>query len=205
MPRKVALLLVFATLLAAALTSPAAAMDLERLIAPVSACADQTDADASIAAQEQAMRCLGNYARERLGMGSLGEADDLDRSARDKSGDILRCDSFSHQACGRDFTYWMERVGYTSASCWRAGENIAWGTGDLGSPRKIFRAWMKSPEHRENILGRYSQIGIGLDVGGLAGRSDVHVWTQHFGSHCRAPGQPAPPRLARLATARVAG
>jgi uncharacterized protein YkwD len=205
MARKIALLLASATLLAAAFAPTAGAMDLERLIAPASACAGQNDADAPIAAQEQTMRCLANYARDRIGMGSLGEAVDLDRSARDKSGDILRCDSFSHYACGRDFTYWMQRVGYTSASCWRAGENIAWGTGNLGSPSEIFRAWMHSPEHRENILGDYSQIGIGLEVGGLAGHSDVHVWTQHFGSHCGAPTQPAPPRLARLAAARVAG
>ncbi len=204
MARKIALLLASATLLAAILAPSAGAMNLQRLIAPASACAGQNDVDAPIAAQEQTMRCLGNYARERLGMGSLGEAGDLDRSARDKSGDILRCDSFSHYACGRDFTYWMERVGYTSANCWRAGENIAWGTGDLGSPSEIFRAWMHSPEHRENILGHYSQIGIGLEVGGLEGHSDVHVWTQHFGSHCGAPSHRAAPRLADLAAARVA-
>ena len=205
MPRKFALLLAFAAFLAAALAPSAGAMDLERLIAPASACAGQNDANAPIAAQEQTMRCLGNYARERFGMGSLGDADDLDRSARDKAGDILRCDSFSHYACGRDFTYWMERVGYTSGSCWRAGENIAWGSGDLGSPSEIFRAWMHSPEHRENILGHYSQVGIGLEVGGLEGRSDVHVWTQHFGSHCGAPGRTAAPHLAQLAAARAVG
>lgn len=205
MPRKTALLLALLAVLAAALAPSAGAMNLQRLMAPTSVCEGQDDASASIAVQEQAMRCLGNYARERLGMGSLGEAQDLDRSAGDKSGDILRCDSFSHQACGREFTYWMERVGYTSASCWRAGENIAWGTGDLGSPRQIFRSWMHSAAHRDNILGRYNQIGIGLEVGGLGGRSNVHVWTQHFGSHCGAPAQPRALRLARLASARVAG
>lgn len=204
MARKVFLATALTALAGAALAPSAGAMDLERLIAPTTACADQTDPQASVAAQEQAMRCLSNYAREHMGMGPLGDAGNLDRSARDKSGDILRCDSFSHYACGREFTYWMQRVGYIPARCWRVGENIARGTGDLGNVRAIFRAWIHSPEHRENILGRYSQIGVGLRVGNLGGHSDVHVWTQHFGSHCGQPSPPAVRRLARLAAAHAA-
>ena len=99
----------------------------------------------------------------------------------------------------------MQRVGYVPARCWRAGENIAWGTGKLASPRSIFRAWIHSPEHRANILGRYSQIGIGMVVGGLRGQQDVHVWTQHFGSHCGRSQSGGRPHLARLATARAVG
>jgi uncharacterized protein YkwD len=204
MGRKILLAAALAALAGAALAPSAGAMDLERLIAPTTVCADQTDPEASAAVQEQAMRCMSDYARERMGMGRLGDAADLNRSAFDKSDDILRCDEFSHYACGRAFTYWMQRVGYIPAPCWRVGENIAWGTGDLGSVRAIFRAWIHSPEHRENILGPYSQIGIGLRVGGLEGRSDVHVWTQDFGSHCDGPSPRAAPRLARLRAARVA-
>ena len=46
--------------------------------------------------------------------------------------------------------------GYLAARCWRAGENIAWGTGNYASVRSIFVAWLHSPEHRANLLGRYS-------------------------------------------------
>lgn len=180
------LLLVLAT----AFAPGAGARNLARLIAPSYACPGQTERNAPRRVQERAMRCLGNYARARAGLAGLGKDSQLDRSAIDKSDDILRCDSFSHYACGRQFTYWMQRVGYVPARCWRAGENIAWGTGSLSSPRAIFRAWIHSPEHRANILGRYSQVGIGLAVGGLDGRSRVHVWTQHFGSHCGRPGHP---------------
>jgi uncharacterized protein YkwD len=105
----------------------------------------------------------------------------LDRSAEEKSDDVLRCDSFSHYACGREFTYWMRRAGYMHARQWRAGENLAWGTGEYGTVRSIFNAWLESPGHRENILGPYSQIGIGLEVGVLDGYPGAHVWTQHFG------------------------
>ncbi len=59
----------------------------------------------------------------------------------------------------------MRETGYIAASCWRAGENLAWGVGEEGTVRAIFRAWMRSPLHRRNILGGYSQIGIGVEVG----------------------------------------
>ncbi len=205
MPFRISLATALCALVAAILAPSAGAMDLERLIAPTDVCADQTDPQAPAAAQEQAMHCMSNYARERAGLGGLGYSDDLDRSASEKSADILRCDSFSHTACGREFTYWMQRVGYIPARCWRAGENIAWGTGELGSVRSIFTAWIHSPEHRENILGRYDQMGTGLVVDNLGGRSEAHVWTQHFGSHCGQPGPPPARRLARLASARAAG
>lgn len=204
MARKISLAIALAALCAAVLTPAAGAVDLDRLIAPTSVCADQTDVQASAAVQEQAMHCMTNYARTQMGMGDLGTAVDLDRSATDKSADILRCDSFSHFACGREFTYWMARVGYIPARCWRAGENIAWGAGESGDVRSIFTAWVHSPEHLDNILGSYSQIGVGLQTGSFDGRSDVSVWTQHFGSHCGEPSAPAAPRLARLATSHVA-
>ena len=70
------------------------------------------------------MRCMTDFARRRAGMAGLADARALDRSALDKSGDILRCDSFSHTACGREFSYWMRRVSYLPAPCWRIARSI---------------------------------------------------------------------------------
>lgn len=184
MKRKISLTALGLLSVAVFLAPSAGATNLERLIAPASACPNQADSEAPAAVQVQAMRCLTNFARERTGLHGIGAAPALDLSAAHKSADILRCDSFSHEACGRDFTYWMQRSGYLDGGCWRAGENIAWGTGELGSVRSIFRAWIHSPGHRENILGSYGQIGVGLRTGGLDGYSGAHVWTQEFGSHC---------------------
>ncbi len=50
--------------------------------------------------------------------------------------------------------------------------------------RSIFRALMRSPEHRANILGDFSQVGIDLQTGPLNGAGRASVWAQHFGSHC---------------------
>jgi uncharacterized protein YkwD len=184
MGRKIAIVAVLAATAGLTLAPAAGAMNLARLVAPPSACPHQGNVADPVGVQEQAMLCMTNFARRHVGAVTFGEASALDRSALDKSEDILRCDSFSHEACGREFTYWMERVGYLDSGCWKAGENIAWGSGVLGTVRSIFVAWIHSPPHRENILGDFRQIGIGLRVGALGAHGGAHVWTQDFGSHC---------------------
>jgi uncharacterized protein YkwD len=160
-------------------TGPAA---ISGLIAPGPACPGQTDLAASPAAQEQTMRCMTNYARKASGLEPLESSATLSRAANRKVADILRCNEFSHEACGRPFTYWMRQSGYLKGNCWEAGENIAFGGGRLGSVRKVFVAWMNSPGHRENILGEYEALGVGLQVGTLEESAGAHVWTQEFGS-----------------------
>ncbi|HET6998438.1 MAG TPA: CAP domain-containing protein [Solirubrobacterales bacterium] len=154
------------------------------LIAPSANCPDQSSLTSPVAEQEQAMLCMTNFARANAGLGELAEAPELDQSAAGKAADVLRCDEFSHFACGREFTYWIRAAGYIGEGCWHAGENLAWGTGEYGSVRAIFRAWMNSPAHRQNILGDYSQVGISLLSGNLEGNSGAQIWASHFGSHC---------------------
>jgi uncharacterized protein YkwD len=141
-------------------------------------CPGQGDGSAPADVQERAMLCLVNRARGARGLAPLAAVAPLARAADRKTGDILRCDEFSHEACGREFTFWISRVGYQGCS---EGENIAWGSGSLGTPRSIFKAWMGSAGHRDNILGSYEDTGIGLRVGTLEGYDGAHVWTQQFG------------------------
>jgi uncharacterized protein YkwD len=156
------------------------------LVASPASCPGQADPSAPAEAQEEAMLCMANFARAAAGLAALGEVEELDRSALGKADDVLRCDSFSHFACGREFTYWLLEAGYIGESCWHAGENLAWGTGEFGSVRSIFRAWMSSPTHRKNILGDYAHVGIALARGNLEGHPGAQVWAAHFGSHCEA-------------------
>ena len=144
------------------------------------ACRGQNNGKAPDDAQERTMLCLVNQARTERGLPPLATTKSLAKAADHKARDILRCNQFSHEACGREFTYWMTHFGYDGCS---AGENIAWGSGGLGTPRTIFRAWMRSPGHRENILGPYEDTGIGLQSGKLEGYAGAHIWTQEFGSH----------------------
>ena len=180
MARKLALL---AFLTPALILGSVAAASAAGLLAPASVC-PQSRLDAPAEAQEEAMLCLANYARAQVGATQLEPDAQLEESAADKAEDIIRCDSFSHSACGREFSYWMRATGYLSVECWRAGENLAWGAGEYGTVTSIFRAWLRSPTHRENLLGDYTQTGIDLEVGRLEGTRRVHVWAQHFGLHC---------------------
>jgi uncharacterized protein YkwD len=143
------------------------------------ACQGRYNGKASAKAQERVMLCLVNHARSARGLPPLVAAKPLLKAADHKSRDIIRCNEFSHEACGREFTYWMTHFGYEGCS---EGENIAWGSGGLGTPASIFKAWMRSQGHRENILGPYEETGVGLQSGKLEGYGGAHVWTQEFGS-----------------------
>ena len=151
-------------------------------VAPASACPGQTQAGLSAEEQVAVMLCMTNFARASHGMAPLASNGRLGRAAGQKSADILGCDEFSHEACGRPFQFWIQKYGYLKG-CWQAAENIAWGTGAYATVGSIFTAWLESPEHHENILGPYREIGIGVRVGGLEGNEEAAVWTQDFGSH----------------------
>lgn len=158
---------------AVASSPPAAAL------ASRAGCPGQGNAGAPSTAQEQTMLCLVNHARQARGLAPLQTPRSLTKAADRKSGDVIRCDEFSHEACGREFTYWMNRFGYNG--CYE-GENLAWGSGPYATPISIFRLWMHSQGHRENILGPYQDTGLGLRVGTLEGNGGAHVWTEEFGS-----------------------
>lgn len=165
------------------------------MLAPNSVCPGQDEANAPLGEQEATMVCLTNYARHAAGKREFRPSDALAAAAGRKSRAIIRCDVFSHFACGMGFSQLSIGIGQ---GCRRMGENIAWGTGSLGTPRAIFLAWMRSEGHRQNILGHYGLIGVGLGIGSLDGHGAAHVWTQQFGSSC----DPAPKM--RLKRARAA-
>jgi uncharacterized protein YkwD len=150
-----------------------------------SACVGADDPAAPVPVQEAAMECLVNNARREAGLPKLSDSQKLDGAAGNKAADILRCNEFSHQACGRDFLFWFRRSGYLNSRCWWAAENLAMGTGRLGSARSMLKAWLRSPGHRANLLSSsYNQTGISLRVGGFSGSTDAHVWVNHFGRQC---------------------
>jgi uncharacterized protein YkwD len=131
--------------------------------------------------------CLLNKQRRSRGMKALKLSKRLGLAARRHSVDMSSKRYFSHNSrSGASFIDRIRRSGYLkSARSWLVGENIAWGTGNLATPRSIVRAWMNSPGHRANILNRrFRQIGIGIsfsapvpDAGDSAG-----TYTTDFGT-----------------------
>lgn len=128
-----------------------------------------------LSAAENKMLALHNRTRASKNLPRLCVHPALQRAARAHSADMIRRDYFAHGNVGAR----LRNYGYR----WRNyGENIAYGGGAKGAPGAIFKAWMKSPSHRPNILGRqYREIGIGAVYGNYRG-DNVTMWTADFGS-----------------------
>jgi uncharacterized protein YkwD len=136
---------------------------------------------------------LVNQQRVARGLPSYARVSPLDRSAQDYAQRMATEDFFSHIAPdGETPAGRILAAGY-SWSGW--GENIAAG---LDTAAAVMDAWMHSPGHAANILSAdYSQIGIGVAVGGTFGI----YWVQDFGSPFGAVPGPWVPRVDRLSAA----
>jgi uncharacterized protein YkwD len=89
-----------------------------------------------------------------------------------------------HYFAHGDFVGRIRAVRYLAgARSWIVGENIAWGSQQLGTPQEIVKAWMNSPPHRANILSRsFREIGIGVSRGApVPGVGDGVTYATDFG------------------------
>jgi uncharacterized protein YkwD len=132
--------------------------------------------------------CLIN--RERLAHGerALRPNRRLRRAAQAHSVSMASGDYFEHDGpSGQTPLSRLRDAGYISSSRvgYEVGENIAWGTLYLATPRSIVAAWMASPGHRANILdARYRETGIGVSPhppAALAHGQPGAIYTQDFG------------------------
>ncbi|HET7272117.1 MAG TPA: CAP domain-containing protein [Rubrobacter sp.] len=137
-------------------------------------------------AKEKRTFALHNEIRRKHHLPTFCVHPTLEKAARDHSQDMIRRDYFSHNTKGRNETAEkrIKRFGYTPQgySFYMIGENIAYGSGSYGEPDSIMNSWMKSDEHRHNILnGKYREIGIGVSTGTWQGHDGVSMYTADFG------------------------
>jgi uncharacterized protein YkwD len=183
------LFLVALGLLVVGPATSASAGAYDHLLAPAATCPNQADTSLAVNLQEAAMLCLVNFARERSGLARLATDPRLMDSADRKAQDLMRCQQFSHTACGRAFDFHVGAAGYRACA---TGENIAWGSGGFGTVRNRMSGWLESSGHRANILStRYRDQGIALIRGTFSGYSGVAMWVSQFGMQC-AGAAPAP-------------
>jgi uncharacterized protein YkwD len=151
--------------------------------ARAAACTGADAAGGPAKVRAAAVLCLTAQARRRAHRVALRGADALRRSAALKVGSIERCGSFSHTPCGSRMTAPMRRTGY-ARGCFAVGENLAWVSVGM-TPRQVVRAWLRSSEHRANLLdARFRDTGVASRVVTLADAGRVELWVQHFGSRC---------------------
>jgi uncharacterized protein YkwD len=170
---------------------PALALAMALTLALVAAPASQaacSSASASVRtaskrALVRATLCILNVERSKRGLRPLRLNRKLAAAARGHSRAMAARHFFSHDSLsGGSFVDRIRRTGYLrGARSWNVGENIAWGSGSLGTPRSIGRAWMNSPGHRANILSRsFRAIGIGISAGTPSGGGGA-TYTTDFG------------------------
>ena len=129
---------------------------------------DAHPAELSNAQVKRATLCLLNHRRAAHGRRALRPNRRLARAARKHARDMVVRNYFSHTAPGGvSFVDRIMRQDYVNpGQGWTLGENLAWGSYQLATPRSIVRSWMHSPGHRANILNtRFREIGVGVVTG----------------------------------------
>lgn len=152
-------------------------------LAPSGACPGADQIDLPDADETSAMLCLINDARVANGARPLAHSPMLDASAASKAQNIMRCDDFSHTACGQPFSVTFELAGYLAGTGVQFGENLAHGSGSLATPRSIMESWLDSADHRQNLFdASWTEYGVALRKGTLLGTPGTGLWVAHFGT-----------------------
>ena len=136
-----------------------------------------------------AVLCLINRERAAHGEPALIANTDLQDAAEGHTAELVADDYFAHVSpSGETPVDRIRETGYIPgpADGYVIGENLAWGTLSLSTPRTIVAAWVASPEHLANILeGQYVDTGIGvtpavpaIDSAGQAGAT----YAEEFGT-----------------------
>lgn len=124
-----------------------------------------------------------NQVRHAHGLHKLHIAPSLRSAAQNHSNDMVKRDYFSHTSpTGSTLYHRLVVAGFATDGSWSAGENLAWGTGMIGSVQDTVKMWLASPEHRANLLSRsWGCVGIGRTSGHFLGHPGAVVWTVDFG------------------------
>jgi uncharacterized protein YkwD len=135
-------------------------------------------------AVREAILCLHNRIRADRGLPVLREDGRLRKAAIRHSRDMVNRRYFAHTSLGG--ASMVDRIlaaRYASRNVgWSLGENLAWGTGSLATPRGVMKAWMNSPGHRANVLKRsYREIGVGVVTGTPSRGGSGATYTADFG------------------------
>lgn len=112
-----------------------------------------------------------NQARNQAGAAALVPSGKLNQAAYLKAQDMFADQYWSHNAPDGTMPWkWLSDVGYDYNE---AGENLAM---NYNTTENVMKAWMNSPEHRDNILKvSYQEVGFAIASGTLNNRPTTIV------------------------------
>lgn len=104
-----------------------------------------------------------NRVRNQAGVTTLTESPKLNQAAYLKAQNMFAEQYWSHNAPDGTLPWkWLSYVGYDYSE---AGENLAM---NYATAENVIRAWMNSPEHKENMLkNSYQEVGFAIVDGML--------------------------------------
>jgi uncharacterized protein YkwD len=151
-------------------------------------CADATlrPTNANLERIRAATLCLLNAERADHGLPTLRANERLTRAAEAYSAKMVRRRFFAH-VCpeGSTLKSRIRSVKYLNKSVrdYSLGENLAWGSGSLSTPKSIVRGWMRSSGHRHAILDEgFQDVGVGVAPGAPRKvRGRAATYTAEFG------------------------
>ena len=145
--------------------------------------ADKHPSQATVKQLRAATVCLVNVERRKHGRAKLRANSGLALAGQRHARDMVRKRYFAHNSrAGRDFRQRIVRTGYTRGSSAMLGENLAWGSHNLATPRAIVRSWMRSPGHRANILqAKFRHIGVGIVRSAPSRVNNAATYAAEFG------------------------
>ncbi len=114
---------------------------------------------------------LTNKERQSVGVGSLIFNEKLSQAASNKAQDMFEYDYWAHNSpSGKTPWVFIKSSGYRYVY---AGENLARG---FSTAEDVIRAWMASPDHRNNMLSsNYRDVGFAVKIGKLNGEETVLI------------------------------
>lgn len=122
---------------------------------------------------EQSVIDRTNAERRAAGLRPLLESPQLTDAARRHAGEMARRDKLAHEFDGRSAADRVKAAGFEYRV---VGENIAW---NQPTPRAAVEDWMKSADHRRNLLGvQFTHIGVGM----ATNAKGEPYWVQVFGT-----------------------
>ena len=142
----------------------------------------------NIALARDAVLCLINRERAEHSLSPLVVNPRLESAAEEHCAELIADDYFAHVSPdGETPVDRIRRTGYIPGPTvgYVIGENLAWGTYNLATPRSIVAAWIASPGHLANILeSQYTETGIGIVPSvpqAFGGGSPGASYAQEFG------------------------
>lgn len=114
-----------------------------------------------------------NAARARRRLPPLRLNPELEAAAEAHARDMAGRRKMAHK--GGDGSSPFDRIRRQGYDFRAAGENVAYRFDDVES---VMGGWMRSPGHRRNILGDYSELGVGRATGG----DGASYWCVTFGT-----------------------